>query len=109
MPHSLVLTQDESLTTEHQTVFVSNSIHPSVPEGKLILVQYRGGSTNTLLIGVHQKDSIGTKVLWRDTYPNFTAALQESAKLFGEAQRAYEILQAEPTVGQLLQYINGNL
>lgn len=109
MPHSLVLTQDESLTTEHQTVFVSNSIHPSVPEGKLILVQYRGGSTNTLLIGVHQKDSIGTKVLWRDTYPNFTAALQEATNIFGEAQRAYEILQAEPTVAQLLQYINGNL
>lgn len=109
MPHSLVLTQDESLTTEHQTVFVSNSIHPSVPEGKLILVQYRGGSTNTLLIGVHQKDSIGTKVLWRDTYPNFTAALQEATSIFTEAQRAYEILQAEPTIAQLQQYLDGNL
>lgn len=109
MPQSLVLTQDEALTTAHQTVFVSNSIHHSVPEGKLILVQYRGESTNVLLIGVHQNDQIGTKVLWRDTYPNFTAALREATNIFGEAQRAYEILQAEPTVAQLLQYINGNL
>jgi hypothetical protein len=87
----LTFIQDTEASTSHQNVYFAQ-LHPSVPEAKLILVQYLGKyeTTNVALIGVRQEDSVGTNILWRQSHPNFESALAEAISIFNLAVEVIE-------------------
>lgn len=78
----LTFIQDTEASTSHQNVFFAQ-VHPSIPEAKLVLINYlgEGESTNVALIGVRQEDQTGTNILWRQSFTSLEEAMGQAIHL----------------------------
>jgi hypothetical protein len=87
----LTFIQDQEASTSHQNVFFAQ-VHPSVPEAKLVLIQYlgTGETTNVTLIGIRQEDTTGTNILWRTSYPSLEVAMGEAISIHNLATEVIE-------------------
>lgn len=78
----VIFVQDNEASTKHQNVFFAQ-VHPSIPEAKLVLINYlgEGESTNVALIGIRQEDQTGTNILWRQSFTSLEDAMGEAIHL----------------------------
>jgi hypothetical protein len=107
---TLTFVQDAEASTGHQNVFIAQ-VHPQIPSAKLVMIQYLGDgeSTNVVLIGARQEESVGTHILWRENFTSLEDAMGAALYIGNEAIATLQELGLLPnTVEGALDYLDAH-